>query len=180
MLVERRSLMSVCSFWPVNNRKEGERVKSIGIDIEKKRCVACVIDRNGTILGETGYDNTYSAARSFAKTVAKYGKCQAACESTASLWLKTFEALEDSSISIILANPMKTRAIAEASIKTDEVDARTHANLRRVNLIAECYVAVRSVRSTRQLLRQRTSQMQERTRTIIWVNYSMYSGRQSV
>ena len=81
------------------------------------------------------------------------------CESTANLWLKTFEAFEDSCMSIILANSMKTRAMAEASIKTGKMDARTHANLRRANLIAGCHVAVRSVRGTRQLLRQRTSQM---------------------
>ena len=65
-LVGRKSLIGVCSFWPVNSRKRGEKVKSIGIDIGKRRCVVCVIYRNGTIL-ETGYDNTYGAARSFAK-----------------------------------------------------------------------------------------------------------------
>ncbi len=161
VLARRRSLIGVCSFRLVNNRKGGERVKSIGVDIGKKRRAVCVIDRNGMILEETGYDNTFGAARSFVKTVAKYGKCQTVCESTANLWLKTFEAFEDSGMSITLANPMKTRAMTEDSIKTDKVDARTHANLRRANLIAGCHVAVRSVRGTRQLLRQKTSQMQE-------------------
>ena len=92
------------------------------------------------------------------------------CESTANLWLKAFEAFEDSGMSITLANPMKTRTMAEDSIKTGKVDARTHASLRRANLIAGCHVAVRSVRGTRQLLRQRTSQMQERNPSIIWIN----------
>ena len=78
-------------------------------------------------------------------------------------------------MSIILANPMKTRAIAEASIKTGKVDARTHASLRRANLIAECHVAVRSVRGTRQLLRQRTSQMQERTRLSFGLTANRYT-----
>ena len=85
VLARRRSLIGVCSFRLVNNRKGGERVKSIGIDIGKKRRVVCVIDRSGMILEETGYDNTYGAARSFAKTVAKCGKCQTVCESTANL-----------------------------------------------------------------------------------------------
>ena len=78
-------------------------------------------------------------------------------------------------MSIILANPTKTRAMAEASIKTDKVDARTHANLRRANLIAECHVAVRSVKGTRQLLRQRTSQMQERIRLSFGLTANRYT-----
>ena len=76
VLARRRSLIGVCSFRLVNNRKGGERVKSIGVDIGKKRRAVCVIDRNGTILEEIGCDNTYGVARSFAKTVAKYGRCQ--------------------------------------------------------------------------------------------------------
>ena len=129
-IVRRRSLIGMCSFRLVNNRKGGEKVKSIGIDIGKRRCVVCVINQDGTILEEAGYDNTYGAARSFAKkAVAKYGKCQAVCESTTNLWLKTFEAFGDSSISIILANPMKTRAIAEASINADKADTKMLENL---------------------------------------------------
>ena len=84
VLARCRSLIGVCSFRLVNNRKGAERVKSI-VDIGKKRRVVCVIDRSGMILEETGYDNTYGAARSFAKTVAKCGKCQTVCESTANL-----------------------------------------------------------------------------------------------
>ena len=87
------------------------------------------MDRNGTVLEETGYENTYAAADAFArKAKREYGKCQAVCESTGNLWIKTYEAFEDRGIPIELANPMKVRAIAEASVKTDKVDARTLAH----------------------------------------------------
>ena len=65
------------------------------------------------------------------------------CESTGNLWIKTYEAFEDRGIPIELANPMKVRAIAEASVKTDKVDARTLAHLLRTNPIARCHVAER-------------------------------------
>ena len=89
-------------------------MKSIGIDIGKRRCIVCTMDRNGTVLGETGYENTYAAATAFARKARReYGKCQAVCESTGNLWIKTYEASENRGIPIELANPMKARAVAE-------------------------------------------------------------------
>ena len=117
--------------------KGGEKVKSIGIDIGKRRCIVCIMNRDGTVLKETGYESTYAAADAFARNArTEHGKCQAACESTGNHWIKTYEAFEDRGIPIGLANPMKVRAIAEAGVKTDKVDARTLAHLLRTNLIA--------------------------------------------
>ena len=142
-------------------------MKSIGIDIGKRRCIVCTMDRNGTVLEETGYENTYAAADAFArKAKREYGKCQAVCESTGNLWIKTYEVFEDRGIPIELANPMKVRAIAEAGVKTDKVDARTLAHLLRTNLIARCHVAERGVRGVRQLLRERNNLVKARTQTI--------------
>jgi len=47
----------------------------------------------------------------------------------------------DDNIDVKLANPLKTKAIAEARIKTDKLDARTLAHLLRSDLVAECYIA---------------------------------------
>ena len=147
--------------------KRGERVKSIGIDIGKRRCIVCIMDGGGAVLEETGYDNTSVAAAALAKrAMAAYGKCQAVCESTGNLWIKTYEAFEDRGIPIELANPMKVRAIAEASVKADKVDARTLVRLLRTNLIARCHVAERGVRGVRQLLRERNNLVKARTQTI--------------
>ena len=124
-------------------------------------------DQNGTVLEETGYENTYAAATAFARKARReYGKCQAVCESTGNLWIKTYEAFEDRGIPIELANPMKVRAIAEAGVKTDKVDARTLAHLLRTNLIARCHVAERGVRGVRQLLRERNNLVKARTQAI--------------
>ena len=58
----------------------------------------------------------------------------AVCESTANLWLKTYQAFEKYNIGVKLANPLKTKAIAKAKIKTDTLDARTLAHLLRSDL----------------------------------------------
>ena len=57
------------------------------------------------------------------------------------MWVKTFEILEDHGIPVKLANPLKTRAIAEARIKTDKVDAKILAHLLRTDLVATSHVA---------------------------------------
>ena len=54
-----------------------------------------------------------------------------------------------------VANPCKVRAIAEAKIKTDAIDARTLAHLLKSNLIPIVYVPSNETRRTKDILRQR-------------------------
>jgi transposase len=140
------------------------------VDIGKRNCKACIImNSDGSIAEESisMYNNTLDEAEIFAYSmVKKYGKCIAVCESTAHLWLKTYQAFEKYNIDVKLANPLKTKAIAEARIKTDKLDARTLAHLLRSDLVAECYIADRKTRDERSLLRLRTNLVQDRTRVI--------------
>lgn len=125
-------------------------MKNIAVDIGKKKCIVCIMDENGKILEETSFDNTLKDASLFAEdAVQRYQNCQAVCESTGNMWIKTHEAFEGHGIPVKLANPLKTRAIAEATIKTDKIDARTLAHLLRTNMISECYIAPPQTRSDR-------------------------------
>jgi transposase len=141
----------------------------IAVDIGKKNCVVCVTDKDGSIVEETKYTNTLEEAERFASHLdKKYSnrKCHAVCESTANMWIKTYEAFEKYGIDVKLANPLKTKAIAEARIKTDKLDARTLAHLLRSNLIAESYIAPDKVRDDRSLLRLRINLVSDRTRVM--------------
>jgi transposase len=139
----------------------------IAVDIGKRDCKACIVNSDGSIAEETKYNNTLAEAEIFAcSMVKKYGECAAVCESTANLWLKTYQAFEKYSIGVKLANPLKTKAIAEARIKTDKLDARTLAHLLRSDLVAESYIAPRKVREDRSLLRLRANLVQDRTRVM--------------
>lgn len=62
-----------------------------------------------------------------------------------------------------LANPVRTRAIAAARIKTDAVDAATLADLLRANLIPESYIPPKPVRKLRELTRERRMLVQQTT-----------------
>ena len=48
------------------------------------------------------------------------------------MWIRIHDTLEDNGINTVLANPYKTRIIAEAKIKSDKLDARILADLLRI------------------------------------------------
>jgi transposase len=50
-------------------------------------------------------------------------KCNAVLESTGNMWMRIHDTLEDNGIDTILANPYKTKIIAQAKIKSDKLDA---------------------------------------------------------
>ncbi len=62
-----------------------------------------------------------------------------------------------------MAHPSKTRAIAEARIKTDTLDASTLAHLLRADLIVEAYAPDRTTREKKNLLRYRSALVKTRT-----------------
>lgn len=106
-------------------RKKGF-LNYVGVDIGKLTCMVCIMNSDGSIIEKTKYNNTLDAADFFASSIIrKHGNCIAVCESTGNLWLKTYQAFEKYNIDIKLANPLKTKAIAESRIKTDKLDART-------------------------------------------------------
>ena len=81
---------------PKTIRKEViKRMRNIGIDISKKKCIVCVMDDKGKILEEAAYENTLADAKEFAcrmkKEHGRKGQCRAACKTTGNMWLKTFE-----------------------------------------------------------------------------------------
>jgi len=92
----------------------------VAVDIGKRRCVTCVMDQDGSILDSGSYPNTMLDASHYARqTVEKYGECKAVVESTGNMCMKTYEAFESNGVEVKLANPVKTRAIVEARVKTD-------------------------------------------------------------
>lgn len=141
----------------------------VSIDIGKSNCVACVTDKEGMIIEETKYSDTLLEAHDFAQHIDSQYKgtnCIAVVESTTNMWIKTYKAFEQAGIKTKLANPVKTRVIAEARIKTDKLDARILCHLLRSNLIPESYVAPDDVREDRSIMRLRINLVQDRTRVV--------------
>jgi transposase len=69
--------------------------------------------------------------------------------------MRIHDTLEDNGIDTILANPYKTKIIAQAKIKSDKLDARILSDLLRTGLVYESYVPVKELREKRSLVRHR-------------------------
>src|SRR5918992_2868622 len=67
-------------------------------------------------------------------------------------------------LDVVLSNPIKTKAIAPAKIKTDKLDALKLADLLRGGYIAQCYVPDRTIMDLRELVRHRMALVRTRTR----------------
>jgi transposase len=124
----------------------------IGVDYHKRYTYLTVKDGQGRTLREGEVENKKVNVQEF---VRPYGReAKAVMEATRN-WSVMYEWLAKGVGEVILAHPMKTRAIAEAKIKTDRIDAGVLAHLLRSDLVAEAYVPSSEAREAKQVLRQR-------------------------
>ena len=70
-------------------------------------------------------------------------------------WGVMYDLLEEVGIDTTVAHPLKVRAIADAKIKHNSIDARTLAHLLRAGLIPQVHVPPKNVREQKNLLRHR-------------------------
>jgi transposase len=72
--------------------------------------------------------------------------------------------LEGQVARVVISNPLKTRAIAEAKIKTDQIDARVLAQLLAAGFLPEVWRPSEELSGLRRLVAQRARIVRERTR----------------
>ena len=131
------------------------------MDIGKKKCNVAMMDQQGLIADEFTFTNNHQGIEWFSSSLSMDDKV--VMESTGSVWTNLYNSLDSKHIPVVLANPLKTKAIAWARIKSDEIDARILAHLLRSDLIAESYVPTLGLREIRALIRHRLSIVKIRT-----------------
>lgn len=102
---------------------------TIGMDVGDKRSRYCVLDRNGEIVeeGEVG-----STRQAMGQVFGSLGRCRMAIEvGTHSPWLS--RRLESFGHEVMVANARQVKLISASSRKDDRLDARTLAQLARVD-----------------------------------------------
>ena len=114
------------------------------------------------MIEEFSIPNSVEGANQLGKVLEGYDEAKIVLESTGNLWIRIYDTLnQEAKFKVVLANPNKTRIIAEAKIKNDRIDARVLADLVRADLVAESYVPNKEVREQRALLRQRRSLVED-------------------
>ena len=105
----------------------------VGVDFHKKVATFHVLFQDGTSLKSGSFDVDPDSIRGFA---AKHLRPtdQLAVEVTSNTW--AFVRLVRPYVAnVVVSNPLKTKAIAEANVKTDKVDARVLADLLHCNYL---------------------------------------------
>jgi transposase len=130
-----------------------------GLDVHKKYTTYCVMDDEGKILREGRCFNEDLPHHS---VFSLEGRKRAVMEAGGN-WYYVYDLLEPVVDELLLAHPLRVRAIAAARVKTDIIDARTLAHLLRADLIPAAYVPPPAVRELRELLRYRLDLVKQRT-----------------
>ena len=133
----------------------------VGVDVGKRKCRAAIMNTEGKIIKELDFNNNLQGINSLTSLLSLDD--HVVMESTGPYWLDLYNHLDELHIAVVLANPLKTKAIASARIKSDKVDARILAHLLRTDLIPECYVPPKEMREIRSLVRHRLSTVKLRT-----------------
>jgi len=130
-------------------------MKFVGIDYHKRYSVVSATDECGQQLKQRRISGNTAAG--FAQFFSELGEenkvVMEACWNWG--WLYDLLGQIDGVGEVVLAHPYKTRLIAEAQIKTDQLDAQILAKLLRGDLIAESHAPSAATRARKHLLRQR-------------------------
>src|ERR1044071_9823242 len=111
-------------------------VRYVGIDIHKERAVSGIIDEKGTVLQRHRCSRTHAALDQCSRCYLQ-ATDKVALEATTNTWA-VVEILKPFVAEVVVANPLKTKAIAEAKMKTDKVDAEVLAHLLRCDFLPGC------------------------------------------
>lgn len=133
----------------------------IGLDVHKSVVEVCAIDETGKRLFGRRIDCTREVLLKFAEELTK--EDEIALEVTTNAWAVA-DLLEPFVGRVVVSNPMKTKAIAEAKVKTDKVDAEVLAQLLRCDYLPAIWVPDPATQSLRQLTGRRERLVSQRTR----------------
>ena len=133
----------------------------LGLDVHKTVVEVCAIDEAGKTLFRRRIDCTREVLLRFAEELTENDWL--ALEVTTNAWAVA-DLLEPFVGRVVVSNPMKTKAIAEAKVKTDQVDAEVLAQLLRCDYLPSVWVPDAMTRALRQLTSRRERLVSERTR----------------
>ncbi len=126
----------------------------IGFDIHKRYTFYTQMDATGQIQRQGKLVNDREVMAQFFRGVRE--PARVVIEASMN-WYHLYDLLESLEIPVTLAHPLRTRAIAEAKVKTDKVDSTILAHLLRTDLVPSAYIPPREIRDLRELLRYRAA-----------------------
>lgn len=132
----------------------------IGLDVHKRVVEACGVDRAGRVVFRRRFGCSRAELVAFGKKELRKSD-RVALEATTNTWAIA-GVLRPFVEKVVVSNPVKTRAIAEAKIKTDKVDSLVLAQLLRCDYLPSVWIPEPEVQDLRQLTGRRAALIVDR------------------
>jgi transposase len=138
------------------------KVRYVGLDVHKQVIECCILAADGEILHRERLALTRSSLTSFAQQVLRPTD-RVALEATTNTWA-VVRILAPHVAEVAVSNPLTTKAIATAKVKTDKVDALVLAQLLRCDYLPRVWQPDDPTQEMRRLTSRRASLISDRTR----------------
>jgi transposase len=137
-------------------------VRYVGLDVHKRVVEACIIDQSGNVVHRERFALNRRTLELFATKVLRPGD-QVAFEATTNCWAVA-DVLRPHVAKVVVSNPLATKAIAQAKVKTDKVDAHVLAQLLRCDFLPAVWQPDEATRRLRELTGRRAVLVGQRTK----------------
>ncbi len=127
-----------------------ESITYVGLDFHKSVVVATAVDPMGHRINQSKFGPTDPELVEYLTRLP--GEKHVALEAT-TVWEHYYDAAASAAASVVLSNPLKTRLIAETSLKNDRVDSEALAQLLRLNALPTVFAPPKDLRALRRLAR---------------------------
>jgi transposase len=134
----------------------------VGLDIHRRLAEACIMNARGHVLERHTISCTRSGLQAFAESHLRPGD-RVALEATTHCWAVA-ATLRPFVEAAVVSNPLMTKAIAYARIKTDKVDAQVLAQLLRTEYLPAVWTPDQDTQRLRILTSRRAGLVAEQTR----------------
>jgi transposase len=137
----------------------------IGIDHHKRHSTFTCVNQQGEIIKSERLYNSRRAIERFLADITVGNEFEVVLEAGRN-WGIMYDTLEEipKIKKVFLCNPYKTRAIADARIKTDTIDSLTLAELLRANLIPSLWIPPKDIREIKNVARYRIYLVRQRVK----------------
>ena len=137
-------------------------MRYVGLDVHKRTVRFCILDAAGKTLSAGDLACTRADLTAFGRTQLKPDD-RLALEATTNTWA-VVDVLRPWVAQVVVSNPLRTKAIAQAKVKTDKVDAQVLAQLLRCDYLPSVWQPDASTARLRQLTTLRSALVSDRTR----------------
>jgi len=137
-------------------------VRYVGLDVHKRVVEVCILDHTGKVVFRYRFDNLNRETLAAFATAHLRKTDRVALEASTNTWT-VVDILQPHVARVVVSNPMQTKAIAQAKVKTDKVDARVLAQLLRADFLPLVWMPDEQTRRLRELTGRRSALVAQRT-----------------